>query len=130
MVPPLCYLADLRCLAGQRARDLLANYRPARASELRFHLGVSLASSSAAVRHRLSVLPGTHPLCCLGNRSNVGGGAGTVHGCVAGCYGEFPEVAVALLHLLGNGRVLKKREISGNISILWLYNQSGLKKCI
>lgn len=68
-----------------------------------------------------------HPLCCLGNRPNVGGRAGTVHVCVARCYGELPEVAVALLHLLGDRRVLKK---GNNISISCYYEQSDLKICI
>lgn len=76
--------------ASLRSWDFLANYCPAFSSRQGFSLGSNLASSSATARHWLSVLPRTHPLCCLGNRPNVGGRAGTVHVCVARCYRELP----------------------------------------
>lgn len=38
----------------------------------------------------------------MGGGGGGAGGACTVHVCVARCYGELPEVAVALRHLLGD----------------------------
>lgn len=85
----LILIGVLWCRAGLCAWDFLANHCPAVKPSVRFILGSNLASPSATGRHQLSVLPGTHPLCCLGNRPNVGGGAGTVHVCVARCYREL-----------------------------------------
>lgn len=87
---------DLLCHAGRRAWNFLANNCPACSLRLWFSLRNSLASSFATVRHRLSVLPRTHPLCCPGNRLDVGSGggggggrAGAVRVCVARCYREL-----------------------------------------
>lgn len=87
---------DLWYHAGRRAWNFLANNCPACSLRLWFSLRNSLASSFATVRHRLSVLPRTHPLCCPGNRLDVGSGggggggrAGAVRVCVARCYREL-----------------------------------------
>lgn len=112
------YQTDLWCRAGLCAWDFLANHCPAVRPSVRFILGSNLASPPATGRHRLSVLPGTHPRCCLGNRPNVDGGAGAVHVCVARCYRELTQVAVALLHWLGERCVLERaREKATYISL-------------
>lgn len=93
----LVLIRVLWCRAGRCAQDFLANDCPACSPELCFALRSNLASSSAAVKHGLSVLPRTHPRRCPGNRLDVGSGggggggrAGTVHVCVARCYRELP----------------------------------------